>query len=62
MGSILDRTKRFYFLRNVQEGYGTHPTSSTMGTGEPFLVGKAELGLKLITHLHLVLRSIMVEL
>jgi hypothetical protein len=33
-GSIPGKSKRFYFLHNVQTDFGAHPTSNTMGTGE----------------------------
>jgi hypothetical protein len=41
----------------VQTGYEAHPASCTMGTGGPFLGAKRGRGVTLITHPHLVPKS-----
>jgi hypothetical protein len=47
-----------FFLRHrVQTGSEAHPDSYPMGTGGSFPGGKAAGGVKLTTHLHLMLRS-----
>jgi hypothetical protein len=46
-------------LHSVQTDSGAHPTSYSMGTGGSFPGGKV---VKLITHLHLLLRSRILEL
>jgi hypothetical protein len=53
--------KDFYLLHSIHTSTGAHPTSYIMGTRGSFPAGK-EPGMKLTTHLHLVLGSRMVEL
>jgi hypothetical protein len=43
-GSIPDKGRGFSSSPCVQTSYGAHTTSCTMGTGGPFLGGKARPG------------------
>jgi membrane-bound inhibitor of C-type lysozyme len=49
-------------LHNIPTGSGAHPASHTVGTRGCFPRGKTARGVKLTTHLHIVLRLTMVEL
>jgi hypothetical protein len=51
----------FLFSALPRPALGAHPDSYTMGTGGFFHWDKCSHGKKLITHLHLVLKSKMVE-
>jgi hypothetical protein len=55
------RTRNYSLIHTVQTDSGTHPVSYPMSTGVSFS-GESGWGVKLTTHLHLVPRSIKVEL
>jgi hypothetical protein len=59
---VLARDINCSLLHSVLKGSGDYPASYTIGTGSSFPEGKSGRGLKLATHLHLGLRSRMVEL
>jgi hypothetical protein len=61
LGSIPGIENIFFFPR-VQTDSGNHPASYPMGTGKLFPPGSIGRGVKLTTHLHLVVRSRKVEL
>jgi len=46
----------FLFYKKVQTCSGAHPASCSIGTNGPFLQDKVVVGMRLITHLHLVPR------
>jgi hypothetical protein len=48
--------------RDFSQIFRAHPASYPLGTRNSFLWGKVAGGMKLTTHLHLVLRSRMVQL
>jgi hypothetical protein len=54
--------KAFSLLHSVQTGSVAHPASYPMGSMGLFPRGQSGRGVKLTTHLHLVPRSIMVQL
>jgi hypothetical protein len=59
--SSIPSTTRFSLLHSVQTGTGAHPASYPTGTRSSF-PGVKRQGVKLVTHLHLVLRSWKLEL
>jgi hypothetical protein len=60
-GSIPGRARHFSQFHDVQIASEAHPASCPLDTEGSFLGGKAT-GMKVTTHLHLVLRSRIVEL
>jgi hypothetical protein len=54
--------REFSPLHTVQTSSGSHPVLNPMGTGGSFPEVKAAGGVKLTTHLHLVMRSRIVQL
>jgi hypothetical protein len=52
----------FLLFHSVQTGSGAHPASYSMGNRGSFLGDKAAVGMKLTTHLHLVVRLRMTEI
>jgi hypothetical protein len=54
---FLPESKRFISSPNHPElGYEAHPTSYSMGTGDSLLHKQIGFGMRLTTHLHLVLK------
>jgi hypothetical protein len=61
-GFIPGWSKRYFLLHSAHTGSGAHPDFYPMGTGGSSPRGQSGLGIKLITQIHLVPRSRMVEL
>jgi hypothetical protein len=58
-GSISGRGQGFFSSHNIQTGCGTYASNSYLGL---FPGGLSDWGVKLNTHVHLVLRSRMLEI